>query len=170
LLNCVCMHFSHRAHASASPSLPLLLLPSACPGRRHNQTFLRQWVDKHVEDCDALLKKPCLVEEFGKTMGRWVGSLCLLCPLHPPLATCLCLLNPSRTVPHPSLPAAPLSCPGLQGPEPAPRAGRPEAGPRVRWTVRSSRDGHWAAAGAGGLPVLALGLQCVPQRSPRTLW
>jgi hypothetical protein len=39
--------------------------------RRHNTTFLRQWVDKHVEDCDALLKKPCLVEEFGKTMGRW---------------------------------------------------------------------------------------------------
>lgn len=34
----------------------------------HNATFHRQWVEQHVEDCQTMLKKPCLLEEFGKKL------------------------------------------------------------------------------------------------------
>ncbi|KAL4422049.1 hypothetical protein ABPG77_004865 [Micractinium sp. CCAP 211/92] len=34
----------------------------------HNATFHRLWVDQHVEDCKTMLKKPCLLEEFGKKL------------------------------------------------------------------------------------------------------
>ncbi|PSC71493.1 mannan endo-1,4-beta-mannosidase [Micractinium conductrix] len=36
----------------------------------HNATFHRKWVEQHYEDCATLLKKPCLLEEFGKRLGN----------------------------------------------------------------------------------------------------
>ena len=31
----------------------------------HNRTFHTQWIERHVDDADSMLKKPLLIQEFG---------------------------------------------------------------------------------------------------------
>ncbi|PRW56573.1 mannan endo-1,4-beta-mannosidase 2-like [Chlorella sorokiniana] len=38
-------------------------------GVAHNHTFTRLWIESHVKDCQEMLKKPCLLEEFGHALG-----------------------------------------------------------------------------------------------------
>ena len=63
---------SYDCSPLAPPSHPTFPYPppASATACSHNATFLRQWLDKHVEDCGEILKKPCLVEEFGKILGR----------------------------------------------------------------------------------------------------
>ena len=51
--------------------------PTPCPHpprcaalRSHNHSFHRAWLGKHIDESGSQLKKPILIEEFGKILGR----------------------------------------------------------------------------------------------------
>lgn len=36
----------------------------------HNHSFHRAWLERHIEESASVLRKPILLEEFGKVLGR----------------------------------------------------------------------------------------------------